>query len=122
MKKGKLKSNLDNNFPFYFIFINKMHHEINDLLTLHDIHKSGQINGISNTRYHNSEGENMTNTKCQALNGKDNKRLNNLDRFHSDMTEARCDIAYETKESKVNIPDANNIINSKEWVDNGSKL
>ena len=63
----------------------------------------------------------MTNTKSQALNGKQNKRLNNLDRFHSDITEARCNIAYETS-SKVDIPDTNQIIHSKEWVDNGSKL
>ena len=71
--------------------------------------------------YHNSEGEHMTNTKSQALNGKCNKRMNNLDRLHSDITEARSNIAYETH-SKVNIPDANNIMHSKEWVDNGSKL
>ena len=83
--------------------------------------KVDKLYSINYIGYHNSKGEHMTNTKSQALNGKHNKRLNNLDRFHSDETEARCNIAYETS-SKVDIPDTNQIIHSKEWVDNGSKL
>lgn len=64
----------------------------------------------------------MKNVKSQALSGKDNKRINNLDRVHSEITEARCNIASETKKSAVNIPNVNNVMNSKEWVDNGSRL
>lgn len=84
--------------------------------------KMDKLCSINNIGYHNSEGENMTNIKSQALSGKDNKRLNNLDRFHSEKTEARCNIAHETKIAGVNLPDATNVIHSKEWVDNGSKL
>ena len=84
--------------------------------------KMDKLYSINNIGYRNSEGENMTNTKSQALNGKDNKRLNNLDRLHSEKTEARCNIAHETKIAGVDVPDVTNVIHSKEWVDNGSKL
>lgn len=65
---------------------------------------------------------NMKGLKSEALDGKDNKRLNNTVCTHEEITEARANIAKELTHSHVTIPSEENVINNKEWVDNGSKL
>jgi len=64
----------------------------------------------------------MKNAKYQALNGMNNKRINNVDMIHSEMTEARNEKGKHLKDSNVSVPNERGVINSKEWVDNGSKL
>nr|WP_302598667.1 DUF3787 domain-containing protein [uncultured Cellulosilyticum sp.] len=64
----------------------------------------------------------MKGLKSEALDGKDNKRLNNTTCSHSELTEARANIEKELAHSHVTIPSESNVINDKEWVDNGSKL
>lgn len=67
----------------------------------------------------------MTSTKglkSEALDGKDNKRLNNAECTHEECTEARANIEKELAHSHVTIPSESSVINNKEWVDNGSRL
>ena len=88
---------------------------------LNDIVKNGESSSMS-LYYMNSRDENMKNAKYQALDGMNNKRINNMDMVHSEMTEARNEKVKHLKDSNVSIPDEIGVINSKEWVDNGSKL
>lgn len=65
---------------------------------------------------------NMDGIKSKALDGKNNKRLNSTVCTHEECTEARANIAHELTHSHVTIPSEADVINNKEWVDNGSKL
>ena len=64
----------------------------------------------------------MKNEKSHTLDGKNNKRLNNITEVHSEVTAARTNIQKEASNTHVNIPNLNSVVNSKEWVDNGSRL
>lgn len=64
----------------------------------------------------------MKGLKNEALDGRDNKRLNNKSCTHSYMTEARANIGNELTHSHVTIPSEFNVDANKDWVDNGSKL
>lgn len=64
----------------------------------------------------------MRGLKSNALDGRDNKRLNNTTCTHNYMTEARANIENELDHSHVTIPSEFNVIENKDWVDNGSKL
>lgn len=64
----------------------------------------------------------MKGLKSEALDGKDNRRLNNTTCAHSEITEARSNIEKELAHSHVTIPSESSVIDNKEWVDNGSRL
>lgn len=64
----------------------------------------------------------MISNKDNVLTGVGNKRLNNIDAVHSENTAAWTDEEKVVGEGKVSAPSNINIINAKEWVDNGSKL
>ena len=55
---------------------------------LNDIVKNGESSSMS-LYYMNSRDENMKNAKYQALDGMNNKRINNMDVVHSVMIYAR---------------------------------
>lgn len=57
-----------------------------------------------------------------VLSGANNKRLNNVDVINSSATAAYADVERTIEEGNVPIPSENDIVNAKEWVDNGSKL
>lgn len=64
----------------------------------------------------------MKDLKEKALNGTYNKRLNN-----TDCTNNGCLSAWANKEkllshSDVSVPSEFDVIDSKDWVDNGSQL
>ena len=64
----------------------------------------------------------MKNSKSEALDGKNNRRLNNVTCTHMETEEARSNIEKQLPHSHVTIPSESNVINNKEWVDNGSRL
>lgn len=57
-----------------------------------------------------------------VLSGADNKRLNNSDVLNSPGAAAYTNAKGVMKHSHVNIPSEADVINAKEWVDNGSQL
>lgn len=64
----------------------------------------------------------MKEFKNQALNGKDNKRINTADQVKSEGTAAWTDTEQKIPESNVSIPNKESTIRAKNWVDDGSRL
>lgn len=64
----------------------------------------------------------MKSDKSKVLTGAGNKRLNNLEATHNEGTAAWADTEKMVGEAKVSVPSENNVLNAKEWVDNGSRL
>lgn len=62
------------------------------------------------------------NIKAQPLNGKNNIRLKETTPVNSEYTAAWADVDNIMSESQVTQPSLEDVINAKEWVDNGSKL
>ncbi|MEG1311867.1 MAG: DUF3787 domain-containing protein [Romboutsia sp.] len=64
----------------------------------------------------------MQNDKGKALSGTNNKRLKKYRPTNSEETAAWADIDKLQPNTKVNIPSLENVIEAKDWVDNGSRL
>lgn len=64
----------------------------------------------------------MDHLKSQALNGKNNKRINKVDELENEGTAAWADTERTIPESNVSVPDTDAVIRAKNWVDNGSRL
>jgi hypothetical protein len=64
----------------------------------------------------------MREKKTEPLRGENNERLTSKEPIKNEGTAAWADANKLMKESQVNIPSENNVINAKEWVDNGSRL
>ena len=62
------------------------------------------------------------NIKAQPLNGKNNIRLKEKTPVNNEYTAAWADVDNIMPESQVTQPSLEDVINAKEWVDNGSKL
>lgn len=60
--------------------------------------------------------------KEKALTGKDNKRSTTGRSTNDEYTAAWQDSESKYSKDLVNKPSIENVINAKEWVDNGSKL
>lgn len=67
-------------------------------------------------------GDQMKQENKNVLSGADNKRLNNLDVLNSPEDAAYTNEAEMQKHTHVPIPSEADVINAKEWVDNGSRL
>jgi len=64
----------------------------------------------------------MNAKKSEAVTGANNKRLNSCDPITNEGTAAWADAESLMEKTKVNVPSETNILNAKEWVDNGSRL
>ncbi len=64
----------------------------------------------------------MDHLKSQALNGKNNNRINKVDKLENEGTAAWADTKHTIPESNVSVPDTDAVIRAKNWVDNGSRL
>lgn len=64
----------------------------------------------------------MTIKKIDNLQGRDNKRLKAKDPTNSEGTAAWQNSEQNYKVDMVNKPSIENVIDAKDWVDNGSKL
>lgn len=64
----------------------------------------------------------MQSKKTKALSGENNKRLKAHRPTNSEVNAAWSDIDKLRPKSKVGVPSLENVIDAKEWVDNGSKL
>lgn len=64
----------------------------------------------------------MKSIKCNALTGKNNKRLKAHRPIKSESTAAWANTENLQSETKVSIPSLSNVEEAKEWVDNGSRL
>ena len=64
----------------------------------------------------------MQSKKAQPLSGEHNKRLKAHRPVKNEGTAAWANIDSLQPESKVSIPSLDNVVEAKEWVDNGSKL
>lgn len=64
----------------------------------------------------------MNAKKAEAVRGENNKRLDCCDPIKNEGTAAWADAERLMEETQVNVPSEKNIINAKEWVDNGSRL
>ena len=62
------------------------------------------------------------NIKVQPLSGKNNIRLKETTPMTNEYTAAWADVDNIIPESQVTQPSIEDVINAKEWVDNGSKL
>lgn len=62
------------------------------------------------------------NIKVQPLSGKNNIRLKETTPMTNEYTAAWADVDNIMPESQVTQPSLEDVINAKEWVDNGSKL
>lgn len=62
------------------------------------------------------------NTKNKQLKGNDNKRLSSSKPTDNEGTAAWANEKSKQKPSEVSIPSIENVIEAKNWVDNGSKL
>lgn len=60
--------------------------------------------------------------KAVPLSGENNKRLKAHRPTNNASTAAWADIEKLQPESKVSTPSLENVVNAKEWVDNGSRL
>ena len=60
--------------------------------------------------------------KNEQLSGKNNKRLKETTPMKSEYTAAWANVDNIMPESNVTQPSLEDVINAKEWVDNGSKL
>ena len=59
---------------------------------------------------------------AEAVNGENNKRLWSDAPIKNEGTAAWADADRLMKETQDNVPSERNVINGKEWVDNGSRL
>ena len=64
----------------------------------------------------------MKKQKCKALNGSDNKRLYSTDSLNSTITAPLNNHGAKVQETHRTIPNVQNVLYAKEWVDDGSKL
>ncbi|NLK27287.1 MAG: DUF3787 domain-containing protein [Clostridiales bacterium] len=64
----------------------------------------------------------MTVKKIDNLQGRNNKRLKAIDPTNSEGTAAWQNSEESYKVDMVNKPSIQNVIDAKDWVDNGSKL
>ena len=64
----------------------------------------------------------MKESKSTALTGENNKRLYSTNCLSEALTDATNNEAKLLKHTHVSIPSEMQIIEAKEWVDNGSKL
>ncbi|MDF2541195.1 MAG: hypothetical protein K0S47_913 [Herbinix sp.] len=64
----------------------------------------------------------MKESKNDSLQGKDNKRLKSVNPTNNEGTAAWQNANTLYKVDQVSKPSLDNVINAKEWVDNGSKL
>lgn len=62
------------------------------------------------------------NKKDKRLEGNNNKRLTSSKPTDNEGIAAWANEKNKQKNSDVSIPSLENVINAKEWVDNGSKL
>lgn len=62
------------------------------------------------------------NVQNDVLSGKNNNRLNKTNPIHKEDTAAWSETAEVSKEDNVSIPSSENVIDAKEWVDDGSRL
>lgn len=62
------------------------------------------------------------NKKNYQLQGNKNKRVSSSKPVDNEGTAAWANEKTKQKNSEVSIPSLENVINAKEWVDNGSKL
>lgn len=60
--------------------------------------------------------------KKDQLSGKNNKRLKETTPMKNEYTAAWANVDNILPESNVTQPSLEDVINAKEWVDNGSKL
>ena len=58
----------------------------------------------------------------EPVRGENNKRLYSKDPIKNEGTAAWADAERLMKETNINVPSETNVINAKEWVDNGSRL
>lgn len=58
----------------------------------------------------------------RQLSGKDNRRLDSKVSVNSCYTEAIADNSKVCKDTNATIPSEEQILEAKDWVDNGSKL
>ena len=68
------------------------------------------------------KGGQMNDKKAQALTGANNQRIESCDPIKNEGTAAWSHTEKTMKDSQVTIPSERNVINAKEWVDNGSRL
>lgn len=64
----------------------------------------------------------MQSKKAMPLSGENNKRLNKYRPTNRAYTAAWSETDKLQPESKVSTPSLENVIDAKEWVDNGSRL
>lgn len=64
----------------------------------------------------------MISNKTGCLQGKNNKRLDATSATNCECTAAWQNKEKEYKVDKVNKPSLDNVVEAKDWVDNGSKL
>ncbi len=64
----------------------------------------------------------MGEKSAKSVNGEKNKRLLSDDPIKNEGTAAWAHAERLMDETNVNVPSERNIINAKEWVDNGSRL
>ena len=62
------------------------------------------------------------NINVESLSGKNNIRLKETTPVNNEYTAAWADVDNIMSESQVTQPSLEDVINAKEWVDNGSKL
>lgn len=60
--------------------------------------------------------------KDEILNGKNNKRLHASKKTNNEGTAAWQNMNSTNKEDGVNKPSIQNVVDAKDWVDNGSRL
>ncbi|MDF2614782.1 MAG: hypothetical protein K0S71_2568 [Clostridia bacterium] len=64
----------------------------------------------------------MNDKKAEPVRGENNKRLYSDDPIKNEGTAAWAHTERLMDETQVNVPSERNVINAKEWVDNGSRL
>ncbi len=64
----------------------------------------------------------MTTNHKDNLKGNNNKRLHTVKATNCECTAAWQNCADKYEEDNVNKPSIENVVDAKEWVDNGSKL
>ncbi|ROR27227.1 uncharacterized protein DUF3787 [Mobilisporobacter senegalensis] len=62
------------------------------------------------------------NVQKDILSGRNNSRLNSKTPIHKENTAAWNETDKTIKPSNVSIPSQPNVVNAKEWVDDGSRL
>jgi len=67
-------------------------------------------------------GNGMISNKTECLKGRNNKRLDSTNPTNCEGTAAWQNKYKEYKVDRVNKPSLDDVVEAKEWVDNGSKL